>query len=142
MPEVGLGILLFVANRAMEQRAYDAVVTAGMNDITIAQSRVLARVDEDGTRIGELAAAARVAKQTATHLVAELAANGYVSLSPDPADRRARLVQLTDKARRAVAVGTAEIAEVEAEWRNHLGAGDFQALSRILGQLRNVVDRP
>ena len=32
-----LGILLFVANRALEQRVFDAVVAAGITDITLAQ---------------------------------------------------------------------------------------------------------
>jgi len=140
MTETAWGVSLFVVNRALEQRAYDAVVAAGIADITLAQSRVLARVGPGGTRIGELAEAARVAKQTATHLVGELAANGYVSLAPDPRDRRARLVTLTAKALDVVPIANAEVARVEAEWREHLGAARFEQWCASLGALRDLVD--
>ena len=50
-----LGILLFVANRALEQRAFDAVVAAGITDITLAQARIAARIGPDGSRVSELA---------------------------------------------------------------------------------------
>lgn len=70
MPEVvgsELGVALFVASRALEERAYRAAVDAGGVDITVAQSRLLARVGPAGTRLVELAAQARVSKQTAGH---------------------------------------------------------------------------
>ena len=44
-----LGILLFVAYRALEQRALDAVVAAGITDITLAQARIAARIGPHGT---------------------------------------------------------------------------------------------
>src|ERR671920_964421 len=95
-----LGTLLFVANRALEQRAFDAVVAAGITDITLAQARVAARIGPQGTRISELAEQARVTKQSAAFLVEQLEAAGYVERVPDPRDGRARLVRLTARARR------------------------------------------
>ena len=50
-----LGVLLFVANRALEQRAFEAIVAAGYTDITVAQSRVAARIGPGGTRVQALA---------------------------------------------------------------------------------------
>ncbi len=140
MSDPGIGILLFVANRAMEKRAYDAVVAAGHDDITLSQSRILARIGPDGTRIGELAEAARVTKQTATHLVDELVSAGYVERVPDPTDGRARLVRMTAKARRVLPKAGAEVERVEAEWRDHLGTRDYDSLVRILGRLREITD--
>ena len=90
-----LGVLLFVANRALEQRAFDAVVAAGITDITLAQARVAARIGPDGSRVSDLAAQARITKQSAAFLIEQLEAAGYVQRVPDPTDGRARLVRLT-----------------------------------------------
>src|ERR1700710_2491248 len=106
--EPNLGILLFVAYRALEQRAHDALVAAGITDITLAQARIAARIGPHGTRVSELAEQARVTKQTAGFLVEQLEAAGYVERVPDPADRRARLVRLTARADRVVKGPNAE----------------------------------
>src|SRR5688572_32911633 len=107
-----LGILLFVANRALEQRAFDAVVAAGITDITVAQARVAARIGPDGSRVSDLAEQARVTKQSAAFLVEQLEAAGYVERVPDPTDRRARLVRLTTRARRVAEVADGEVHRV------------------------------
>src|SRR5215218_8311342 len=112
----GLGILLFVANRALEQRAFDAIVAAGITDITLAQARVAARIGPQGTRVSDLAEQARVTKQSAAFLVEQLEAAGYVERVPDPSDRRARLVRLTSRACRVVQAADAEVERVLAEW--------------------------
>jgi DNA-binding MarR family transcriptional regulator len=92
-----LGILLFVANRALEKRAFDAVVAAGITDITLAQARIAARIAPDGSRVSDLAEQARVSKQSAASLVEQLEKAGYVERVPDPTDGRARLVRLTPR---------------------------------------------
>ena len=84
---MNLGVLLFVASRSLEERAYRAVVDSGVEDLTVAQARLLSRIGPDGTRLGELAARTRVTKQTAGHLVDELVRAGYVTREPDPHGR-------------------------------------------------------
>jgi DNA-binding MarR family transcriptional regulator len=59
---------------------------------------------------------------------------------PDPADGRARLVQLTAKAARAVPVGNGEVAKIEAEWTRHLGPRRMAALRDALTRLREITD--
>jgi len=114
--EPNLGVLLFIANRALEQRAHDAVVAAGITDITLAQARIAARIGPGGTRVSDLAAQARVTKQSAAFLVEQLEATGYVERIPDPADGRARLVRLTARADRVVSTANAEVERVLNEW--------------------------
>jgi DNA-binding MarR family transcriptional regulator len=135
-----LGILLFVANRALEQRAFDAVVAAGITDITLAQARVAARIGPEGTRVTELAAQARVTKQSAAFLVDQLEAAGYVERVPDPADGRARLVRLTRRADEVVAAANAEVERVLAEWAAHVGADRLRQMYEVLRDLRQVTD--
>src|SRR5919112_5259479 len=117
-----LGILLFIANRALEQRAFDAVVAAGITDITLAQARVAARIGPDGTRVSVLAEQARVTKQSAGFLVEQLETAGYVERVPDPTDGRARLVRLTPRADIVVEMANAEVERVLAEWADRVGA--------------------
>lgn len=135
-----LGILLFAANRALEQRAFDAVVAAGATDITLAQARVAARIAPEGTRVSELAAQARVAKQSAAFLVEQLEAAGYVERVPDPADGRARLVRLTARADKIVSVANTEVQRVLTEWADHVGADRLRQLYEVLRDLRELTD--
>ena len=135
-----LGILLFVANRALEQRAFDAVVAAGITDITLAQARVAARISPEGSRVTDLAEQARVTKQSAAFLVDQLEAAGYVERVPDPTDRRARLVRLTSRARRVAEVADAEVQRVLAEWADHVGQERLLQVHKTLRDLREITD--
>ncbi len=135
-----LGILLFVAYRALEQRAHDALVAAGITDITLAQARIAARIGPHGTRVSELAEQARVTKQSAGFLVEQLEAAGYVERVPDPADRRARLVRLTARADRVVTAANAEVEQVLAEWAEHVGADRLRQVHETLLDLREITD--
>ena len=138
--EPNLGILLFVAYRALEQRAHDALVAADIADITLAQARIAARIGPYGTRVSELAERARVTKQSAGFLVDQLEAAGYVERVPDPADRRARLVRLTARADRVVKAANTEVERVLAEWAEHVGADRLQQVYETLLDLREITD--
>jgi DNA-binding MarR family transcriptional regulator len=135
-----LGVLLFVAYRALEQRAHDALAAAGITDITLAQSRIAARIGPHGTRVSDLAAQARVAKQSAGFLVDQLEAAGYVERVPDPADRRARLVRLTARADTVVSIANAEVERCLAEWAAHVGTDRLDLMYETLLDLREITD--
>src|SRR3954470_1986987 len=128
-----LGILLFVANRALEQRAYDAVLAAGITDITLTQARIAARIAPNGSRVSDLAEQARVTKQSAASLIEQLERAEYVERVPDPTDGRARLVRVTPRLQRVAEVADAEVARVLAEWADHLGDDRLKELHEILG---------
>lgn len=140
MPEEpNIGVLFFVAHRAMEQRVFEAVRTQGF-DATLAQGRIFARIDEGGTRLTALAERAQVTKQTAGFLVDQLERAGYVKRVPDPTDARARLVTIAKRGREAIAVARTVEAEVIDEWTNYLGAGDMERLRRSMVRLREITD--
>lgn len=138
-PEPNLGVLLFLPYRHLEQRVLAAVVEAGY-PITLSQARVFQRVADEGSRLTDLAAASQVTKQTAGFLVDQLAAAGYVERVADPSDARARLVRITRRGREAIAVAAAVQAEVEGEWRAHLGDRDTERLRAALLRLREITD--
>jgi len=133
-------LLMFIAHRAAEARVFEAVRSAGFEDLTLAQSRIGQRLNSEGVRVTDIAEQAGVTKQTAGALVNELEANGYVTRMPDPADARARLVVLTDRGEKLCATAAAEIARVEAEWRDHVGAARYGQLRAALLSLREITD--
>ncbi|MFD9828472.1 MarR family winged helix-turn-helix transcriptional regulator [Tsukamurella tyrosinosolvens] len=132
--------MLFVAYRAMETRAMTAVKDAGYTDITLAQARIGQRIGPAGTRLTDLAEQAQVTKQTAGFLVDQLERAGYVERVPDPADGRARLIRLSARGAGVAAVANAEVALVEREWEDHLGAAAYRDLRTALLKLREVTD--
>jgi DNA-binding MarR family transcriptional regulator len=138
--ELNLGLLCFIASRAMEARVLEALTAAGYDDLTTAQGRVFARIGPDGTRVTDLAEQARITKQTAGFLVDQLERAGYVHRIPDPADARARLVRIAPRGEAAGAVARAAEATVEAEWTQHLGRQGASQLRRALIRLREITD--
>lgn len=65
------------------------------------QHATLARLDRQGPqRITALACAERIAQPSMTALVSRLEKAGWVARSPDPGDRRAVVVSLTESGRR------------------------------------------
>lgn len=138
--EIGVGVLMFIAYRYEEGRILDAVQHAGFTDLTVAQSRIAARIGPDGTRLSDLAAQAQVAKQTATALVDRLEAAGYVERTADPSDARATLVRIAERGAAAIAVARAEEFTIEAEWAQRLGPRRMRQLREALALLRDITD--
>ena len=140
MEELNVGLLLFIPYREMERRVFAALAEAGFDDFTPAQARVMQRIGPDGTRLTELAEAAQVTKQTASFLVDQLERTGYVRRTPDPTDARARLVRVAERGLAAKPIADAAVAQVEQEWRAHLGERRWTALRDVLTRLRDITD--
>jgi len=133
-------LLMFIAQRYLENRVVTAVVEAGFDDLTLAQGRLMARVGADGTRLTDLAEAAQITKQSAGFLVDQLERAGYASREPDPRDARARLVCLGARGREVQAVARRVEKEIAEEWRVHLGAAAYDELTASLTKLREITD--
>ena len=135
-----LGVLMWVAARSLEERAYDALAGAGAADVTPTQARLMAQIDPEGSRVVTLAARARTTKQSAAFLVDQLERAGYVERVPDPHDGRAKLVRLTARARVVALAANAEVARALAEWADHLGPTRMRRLEQTLMMLREITD--
>jgi DNA-binding MarR family transcriptional regulator len=106
-------------------------------DITPSHSRALGVLMQHGTiRLRELSDHLHIAARSTTEVVDGLQERGLVERRPDPHDRRATLVTLTDDGVRVGrAIRTARTAEAEAFF-GVLGESDRAELARILQQLR------
>ena len=132
-------LLMFIVQRYAEERIVSHLADHGF-DITVAQGRIAARIDEGGSRLTQLAAAAQVTKQTAGFLVDQLERAGYVERLPDPTDARARLIRLAQRGRDAQACARQMEQRVESEFEAHLGARRMRELRRSLESLREISD--
>jgi DNA-binding MarR family transcriptional regulator len=98
--------LLAKATQRWNELLMEAFAEAGYPEVRPSYGSLLIPLwEEDGLRMGELAARARLSKQTITTMARLLERDGLAVREPDPADARATRVRLTDRAQdfRAVA---------------------------------------
>jgi DNA-binding MarR family transcriptional regulator len=110
-----LGFLLTKASQRWNELLYERFVAAGYPEVRPSYGSILVPLfEEDGLRMGELAARARLSKQTMTTMVRLLERDGFVERLPDASDGRAALVFLTERARRFRPVVETTLAELDA----------------------------
>lgn len=109
-------------------------------EITPSQSRALMMLFRGGPmRPGALATALRIAPRSATEVIDHLEQRGFVERHPDPDDRRATLVEVTDPGRKVVkALRAARGAEFDALFAERLTAEEQATLRTILAKLRDA----
>jgi len=105
--------------------------------ITPSQLRAVMTLVRHGTaRLSQLSDHLRIAPRSTTEVVDDLQDLGLVERLPDPHDRRATLVQLTEKGTElGAAVLAARAAEAEGFF-SRISESDRAELARILRQLR------
>ena len=111
-----IGALMRLPWEAVTQRLLLALREHGFDDIDGPQLSVLLWPGPDGMRPSDLAARMRVTKQALNYLLRDLEQNGYLERHPDPDDRRARRIALTDRGRELVPVLRGAVVEIEREW--------------------------
>lgn len=108
--------------------------------VSVTQLYVLQRI-ADGVRRGvDLARRIRVSGPTVSGIVDRLVAAGFVVREPDPADRRAYAVTLTDAGRSAVADGDARLSRGIADLLHDASDADRAALLRTCALIERALD--
>ncbi len=126
---LGRADLLFAegVTRAMHERGF-----AGIRLVHIALIR---NVDENGTRISDIARRAGMTKQATGQLVAEFVELGYIRLVADPADGRAKIARYTARGKRLLVAIVASIEQTEDAVSAAIGHPQLAALKTALRQL-------
>jgi DNA-binding MarR family transcriptional regulator len=134
--EESLPDLLGSVARAMRHRQREGLGHLG---VTPSLARAVGVLRRHGTmRAGDLAAHLRIVPRSATEVVDDLEERGLVTRSPDPADRRATLVSLTEAGETTAAQIRAAQSAAGAELFGALGEVDRAELGRILRLLRGT----
>ncbi len=133
----------FIATPGLMRRAYNSlsarlfagVVAAGFDDLRPAHGNVLEHLSEQpsaGLRLVDVAAQAGITPQSMGELVDDLEARGYVERRPDPADRRAKRIHLTEKGRANARAAERAMRDVEEHLVAVLGPGEYDRLRTTL----------
>ena len=119
-------------------RILRALHESGFDDIKAQHLGVILWPGPDGMRPSDLAARMRVTKQALNYLLGDLEGLGYLERGPDPNDRRARRIALTDRGRSLIPVIRDAVIEAEREWAAELGAERFAQLRDLLVELNAI----
>ena len=130
-----IGALLRIPREVAIKQVVAGLVAAGFGDVRPAHFTVFQHMSTEGIRLTALAEAALMTKQSMGYLVDDLEAHGYVERVPDLTDRRAKVVQLTERGREVEATVRAVIQQMEAEWEARLGRDNYAHLLRLLRAL-------
>jgi DNA-binding MarR family transcriptional regulator len=131
-----IGVIAQLNNTALSRVLEDGLSLAGFSLLHHFMVR-----NVDGQSPLSLANAFQVTKGAMTNTLQRLEAKGYVTVQPDPADGRAKVVRITRAGRaardRALAAMTPEIAGLLGEIR----VAEFAAALPFLSKLKDVLDR-
>jgi DNA-binding MarR family transcriptional regulator len=133
-----LGILLRAPFQEVVRRVSAELAEAGFDDLRPAHTAVFQHIAPDGSRLTDLAERAQITKQSMGYLVDYLEQRGYLERRPDPSDRRAALVCLTDRGWAEIHAAMAIIRTVEREWTRALGNQRMRQLRELLTELGQI----
>lgn len=114
---------------------YEGVLRAGYDDLNPAHIGLFRHPTLDGRRLTDISEQMQITKQSVHELVGHLETCGYLVRVPDPADRRARIVQLTARGRGLETVIRAQARGAEERIAGILGPRRFAALQQALEDL-------
>jgi DNA-binding MarR family transcriptional regulator len=123
------------ASSVMESRVEARLADVGLSLAKLAALHRLAEAGES-LPLGQLAERLSCVKSNVTQLVDRLEADGLVSRTSDPNDRRSRLAVLTDAGRKAYAKGSEIQAQAERDLFGVLTHEEADALHELLGKLQ------
>jgi DNA-binding MarR family transcriptional regulator len=132
---VALPGLFEAAKQALLAEFERELAKSGYGDIRPTHGCVFRFVRDDGMRLTDLAANAGITKQSCGELIDDLVKLGYVERVPDPEDRRAKLIYLTERGKEAQRFGFALFAELEERWAERFGS---ERLAKVREMLEEV----
>jgi len=130
-PEQSTVTLLSLAHLMLSRQVSEGVARAG-HPVKASHSAVFGQMSADGLRLTDLARGANMTPQAMGELVDELEELGYLARTPDPTDRRAKLIMLTELGRECVAAGIDTIGDIERHITDALGVRRHRDLRRML----------
>lgn len=108
--------------------------------LTSARWQVLGALEEQGQSVAQIARKMGLARQNVQRLADALEKEGIVAYAPNPDHRRAKLVCLTERGRKAFA----ELGRRQATWAHQIAScvrhSDMKVALEVLRKLRSAVE--
>jgi DNA-binding MarR family transcriptional regulator len=130
-----IGQLLVHLTRHFQTELYARLLDAGIEGARVPHTHVTAYIKADGSRLTDLATQARMTRPAMAELVDDLQRLGIVERKPDPTDRRAKLICLTEQGWAAMRTGHQIIAGLEAEYAQQIGSERFDTMCHAMQAL-------
>ncbi len=127
-----VGDLMREAQRRLASYLDRALADAEWTDVGAAHASVLATVDAEGSRLSTLVERGGRTKQATAELTGHLVRQGYLQLTPDPSDGRAKLYRPTARGLALLASCESIVTDYEAWLDGILGENSVRQLRRSL----------
>jgi DNA-binding MarR family transcriptional regulator len=135
-PSVPLARLFAMAYRLLVDRLHAQLAERGWEGVRPAFGFVLLALRSGPVSLRDLPGALGTSKQAVSKLVEAMVADGLVERAADPADARAKRVQLSSRGRALLAEVEKIWAELEQEWSQALGD---ERVAALRGDLTTVL---
>jgi len=122
------------AVRIFENKIIENLKVKGHDELTAAHINLTRNLDEDGTRLTELARRASLTKQSMSELVEQVERTGLIEKRRDPNDGRAKLVCFTEKGLIWLEAFHDSLDFAEKEMRDQLGSALVDFIVEALGK--------
>jgi DNA-binding MarR family transcriptional regulator len=130
-----LGWLLGRADLRFAEGVTRAMHERGFAGIRLVHIALIRNVDENGTRITDIARRAGMTKQATGQLVAEFVELGYIRVVNDPADGRVKIARYTAKGKRLLVAIVASIEATESAVAAAIGTARLKGLKATLAEI-------
>jgi DNA-binding MarR family transcriptional regulator len=129
------GVYLRVLYDDLVLNLHQRLDEAGYKEITPSHGLVFQYLENNGSRITDLAAHAGMTKQSMSALVYQLEEHGYLKRKNDPLDARAVLFILTEKGQTLKNKAQQLNYQFEKKWEKKLGASRYREFRQMLEKL-------
>ena len=120
------------ADRAMQADMARQAHERGYPQVKQAHNAVFGALSSHGARASDLAARAGITRQSMGEIVRDLVGLGWVTMEPDPLDRRAKLVKYTPAGIELTIGGFQHILELEEKFAEEFGAERYEQVRDVL----------
>ena len=120
----------------------DLQAASDWGGLRASQLRYLTRVPDQDVRLGEMAGRAAMSKAGAGQFAAILETRGFVALTADPDDSRAKLIRRTPAGRKLAEQVLATVAEIERAWSASIGPERYAAMRAALEAIAGLDHAP
>lgn len=132
----GLPRLLFETFHAVRDHMGERLAERGYPGLQLVHSRVLQHVVFTGGSLSHIAKASKMSRQAVSKAAGDLQDMGFLVLSPDPEDSRARIAELTEPGLELFKVLRSLIDLVETELADSIGEARLRTLRKTLQQIQ------
>ena len=136
--DIPLIALLSRVKDAVAEELFSRLTELGFAELRPAHGCVFGNIEDRGSRLTDLAERSGFTKQSVGEAVADLERLGFVERVRDPADGRAKIIQLTAHGRDALTASEEIFADIERRFTDEIGRERYLQFRQTLLDLHGL----